>query len=85
MNTLVKWQKNVYCKQSNTGYVQHTINIGCGVGGMVYKALDQGYDAYGIDGDFRLERDKPDNFILQDFTKGPAKCSKKSFDLRLEL
>ena len=57
------------------------LDIGCGVGGMVYKALDQGYDAYGIDGDFRLERDKPDNFILQDFTKGPAKCSKKSFDL----
>ena len=33
------------------------LDIGCGVGGMVYNALDRDYDAYGIDGDFRLERE----------------------------
>jgi len=57
------------------------LDIGCGVGGMVYNALDRDYDAYGIDGDFRLEREKPDSFILQDFTKGPATIDRKSFDL----
>ena len=57
------------------------LDIGCGVGGMVYNALDRDYDAYGIDGDFRLEREKPDSFILQDFTKGPATIDKEYFDL----
>ena len=56
------------------------IDIGCGLGGMVYKAKELGYYSKGIDGDYRLERTDPELFILHDFTKGTCNIN-GTFDL----
>jgi hypothetical protein len=50
--------------------VKSMLDIGCGPGGQVYKAIEMGIDARGIDGDHTLVRDKPELFELHDFTKG---------------
>jgi len=48
------------------------LDIGCGPGGMVELAEQKGFYVLGIDGDHTLERYNPKNFILHDFTTGPA-------------
>lgn len=37
--------------------IKTMIDVGCGPGGMVAKAREMGLDAYGVDGDFEVERD----------------------------
>ena len=56
------------------------LDVGCGPGGMVYEANKRGYNAIGIDGDYRLERDNPEYFVLHDFTKGPCNLT-DTYDL----
>ena len=56
------------------------LDIGCGPGGQVYEARKLGLDAIGIDGD-PLKRDKPELFLIHDFTKGEIKNIKMDFDL----
>ena len=41
--------------------VKSMLDIGCGPGGMVKLAKSKGLDAYGIDGDFSVERDNHEN------------------------
>lgn len=48
------------------------LDIGCGPGGMVQLAESLGLNARGIDGDYTVERYNTNNFIIHDFTKGPA-------------
>ena len=48
------------------------LDIGCGPGGMVKLANNLGLQAYGIDGDYTLDRYDPNKFLIHDFTKGPA-------------
>jgi SAM-dependent methyltransferase len=48
------------------------LDIGCGPGGMVELADQKGLSSLGIDGDHTLVRYNPDNFLLHDFTTGPA-------------
>lgn len=56
------------------------LDIGCGPGGMVELAEKLGYKSLGIDGDYTLERYNDNNFIIHDFTKGPANILDK-YDL----
>lgn len=56
----------------NNFKINTMIDIGCGPGGMVELARKMGIDSYGIDGDFRLEREIPTKYFLQDFTEGKA-------------
>lgn len=53
------------------------LDIGCGPGGMVDLALEEGLDAQGIDGDFTVERLNPQNVLVHDFTKGPAPLTRE--------
>ncbi len=55
--------------------VQSMLDVGCGPGGMVELADKLGVDAYGIDGDYTLERYNESKFMIHDFTKGPAPVS----------
>lgn len=50
--------------------IKTMIDVGCGPGGMVEAARSIGIDSYGVDGDFRLEREFPQKYFLHDFTKG---------------
>jgi len=52
--------------------IQSFLDIGCGPGGMVELAEKYGLKAYGIDGDYTVERYNPNKFLIHDFTKGPA-------------
>lgn len=52
--------------------VQSYLDVGCGPGGMVDLAESKGLKVLGVDGDYTLERAKPENFVLHDYTKGPA-------------
>ena len=52
--------------------VQSYLDIGCGPGGMVELAASKGLKVLGVDGDFTLTRENPDNYLLHDFTVGPA-------------
>ena len=61
--------------------VKSMLDIGCGPGGQVYKAIEMGIDARGIDGDHTLVRDKPELFELHDFTKGKFENYKTKFDM----
>jgi SAM-dependent methyltransferase len=57
------------------------LDIGCGVGGQVYEAINLGLDAKGVDGDFVTKRDNPALFLLHDFTKGKVENFKNNFDM----
>lgn len=46
--------------------VKSMLDIGCGPGGMVHLARRLDIDAYGIDGDFTIERDG-DYFFIHDY------------------
>lgn len=56
------------------------LDIGCGPGGMVELADQKGLEALGVDGDYTLNRYNTNNFIIHDFTKGPAPIS-NTYDL----
>lgn len=56
------------------------LDVGCGPGGMVQLAEELGFDSFGIDGDYTLERYNPNKFLIHDFTKGPAPID-KTFDV----
>lgn len=52
----------------NSLKIKSMLDIGCGPGGMVELATKLGIDAYGIEGDYRLESNN--KIILHDFVKG---------------
>jgi SAM-dependent methyltransferase len=56
------------------------LDIGCGPGGMVELALDQGLAAMGIDGDPTIQRKIINNFVLHDYSVS-ALCLDQQFDL----
>jgi len=56
------------------------LDIGCGPGGMVQLAEQQGLTALGIDGDHTLKRHNVDSFVIHDFTLGPV-VSQQKFDI----
>jgi len=56
------------------------LDVGCGPGGMVHQAEIQGFDSFGIDGDFTLERYNPERFLIHDFTTGPVSLD-RTFDV----
>lgn len=62
--------------------VKSMLDVGCGPGGMVEAAHKSGLDAFGIDGDSKIQNKWFDQskFMLHDFTLGPAPLEKK-FDL----
>jgi len=60
--------------------IQSFLDIGCGPGGMVELAKQKNLKVLGVDGDHTLERKNPDDFLIHDFTKGPAPIEDK-FDL----
>ena len=62
------WMKNKFNAKS-------FLDIGCGTGGMVSLAEENGLDSHGIDGDYTVERYKQNNFTIHDFTVGPAPVS----------
>ena len=59
--------------------VKSMLDIGCGPGGMVELAKSKGLDAYGIDGDFEVERPKKTKkFIkIHDYEVGPSDFDKQ--------
>ena len=59
--------------------VKSMLDIGCGPGGMVKLAKSKGLDAYGIDGDFSVERDKEieSNIKIHDYEVGPSDFDKQ--------
>ena len=59
--------------------IKTMIDLGCGPGGQVELAKSLGIDAYGIDGDYTLERSF--DCIVHDFTKGTVDTPLESFDL----
>ena len=59
---VLEYAKNVLGLQD---YVRHS----CILNGQVYEAESVGLILKGIDGDHTLVRDKPDLFMLHDFTK----------------
>lgn len=56
------------------------LDIGCGPGGMVELADDNGLYSRGIDGDYTVKRFSDSHFVVHDFTKGPAPLD-RIFDL----
>ena len=56
-------------------YVRHRLWF---PGGQVYEAESVGLIAKGIDGDHTLVRDKPDLFMLHDFTKRQVRYERTS-------
>jgi len=52
--------------------IQSYLDVGCGPGGMVDLASSKGLKVLGVDGDFTLERSKPENYLLHDYTAGLA-------------
>ena len=46
------------------------LDLGCGPGGQVYEAQQLGLSVIGVDGDFTLVRERPELFVVHDFTKG---------------
>jgi SAM-dependent methyltransferase len=64
----------------NTLDITSYLDIGCGPGGMVELAEKKNLKVLGIDGDHTLKRKNPSNFLLHDFTKGPAPI-KERYDL----
>lgn len=60
--------------------VKSMLDIGCGPGGMVELANSMGVDAFGIDGDYTLQRYNESKFLIHDFQTGPAPITKQ-YDL----
>lgn len=61
---------------------QSMLDVGCGPGGMVQLAADKGLEAFGVDGDPKVQEawfDKS-KFLLHDFQVGPAPIEKE-YDL----
>lgn len=58
--------------------IKSMVDVGCGPGGMVELARSKGIDAYGIDGDFTIQRKVPCH--LHDFTTGHVDLG-RTFDL----
>lgn len=56
------------------------LDIGCGPGGMVELAKSYGLYSVGIDGDYSIPRSTNNNFVIHDYTEGPAPIDKE-FDL----
>ena len=54
------------------------LDIGCGPGGMVQEALNQGLDARGIDGDPSVVQSFT---TLHDFAEGPIDMEGKQYDI----
>ena len=59
--------------------IKTMLDIGCGPGGMVKLARDMGIEAYGIDGDFEVERKGVDTnwLTIHDYEKGPSPFDKE--------
>lgn len=53
--------------------IKSWLDIGCGPGWMVKKALESGLDAYGVDGDFTVTvpEEIKDRHFIHDFSTGP--------------
>jgi SAM-dependent methyltransferase len=53
--------------------IKSWLDIGCGPGWMVKKALERGLDAYGVDGDFTVTvpEEIKDRHFIHDFSTGP--------------
>jgi len=61
--------------------IKTMLDIGCGPAGMVKLAHDNNIDAYGIDGDYNVEKDvDPALITIHDYTKGPS-----PFNLEVDL
>jgi SAM-dependent methyltransferase len=58
--------------------VESFLDVGCGPGGMVELALSKGLKAFGIDGDYTVERNTP--VLIHDYTLGPANIE-DNFDM----
>lgn len=58
--------------------VKTMLDIGCGPGGMVSLAREKGIDAYGIDGDFVVDRPGVNNewVTIHDYQQGPSPFDK---------
>ena len=69
----LQWLKNTFKAKS-------FLDIGCGPGGMVELANNNGLDALGIDGDYTLVRFDESKFLIHDFAKAPVKL-KKIYDI----
>ena len=52
--------------------IESYLDIGCGPGGMVELAESKNLRVLGVDGDYTLKRYSKDNFLIHDYTKGPA-------------
>lgn len=52
--------------------IKSYLDIGCGPGGMVDLASSKGLKVLGVDGDFTLQRNVSENYLLHDYTNGPA-------------
>jgi SAM-dependent methyltransferase len=61
-------------------HVKSMIDLGCGPGGMIYAAKNLGLDVLGIDGDFTLERQDTNLFVIHDYTIGPYSPN-KNYDM----
>jgi cyclopropane fatty-acyl-phospholipid synthase-like methyltransferase len=61
--------------------IKTMLDIGCGPGGMIQLARSKGINAYGIDGDFIVDRQGLESFVtIHDYTTGPSPMQKK-FDM----
>lgn len=62
--------------------IKSMLDVGCGPGGMVELARSKGLDAYGIDGDFSVDRNQKvqEHITIHDYEKGPS-----SFDKEVDL
>ena len=59
--------------------IKTMLDIGCGPGGMVKLARDMDIEAYGIDGDFEVERPGVDKdwITIHDYETGPSPFNKE--------
>jgi cyclopropane fatty-acyl-phospholipid synthase-like methyltransferase len=60
--------------------VKTMLDVGCGPGGMVKLARKLGIEAYGIDGDFTVNREG-NYFTIHDYTTGPSPLGDQKFDM----
>ncbi len=60
--------------------IKSMLDVGCGPGGMVYRAREIGIDSFGIDGDFTTIP-KDSFFSVHDYQDGPSDLREATFDL----